>query len=339
MLNWLKSHKLLASILIAAVALGFYFFSNRSGAEYQQYQVEAGSIRETLELSGKVTADSLATLRFPTGGLLTYLGAKEGDSVKKWQTIASIDTRQLQKTLEQKLNLYSIQRATFDQTVDDNDNSVPAGDLGRELTRLLAKNQYQLENTVKDVEYLDLSLKLSRLSSPISGILVSSPVQTSGVNVLPTDGWTVVDPTSLYFSADLDETDLKRVDIGQTVEITLDAYPDQKYESVISSIAYTPKETTTGTVYELKLALPESARPNLRLGLNGTATIIITAKEDVLRLPSSALTFEGSKSTVLIKDGEHYLPREVEIGIENDGFVEITKGVSLNDQIFTQKTE
>lgn len=339
MFNWLKNHYLLAGTVLVLVALLGYYLTHQSKPEYIAYTAESGTIRDTLELSGKVAADKLAILRFPTGGLVTYLGANEGDQLKKWQTIASLDTRQTQKTLEQKLNLYAIQRGSFEQTIDDNDNSVPDGDLARELNRLLAKNQYQLENTVKDVEYLDLSLKLSRLTSPIQGILVKAPIKTSGVNVLATDTWTVVDPTSLYFSADLDETDLKRVSVGQEVEIMLDAYPDVTHNSVVSSISYTPKETTTGTVYEIKLALPENSQHELRLGLNGSATIILSEKSGVTRLPSSAIIFEGTKTSVYRKNGDKYEMSEVEIGIENDGYVEIIKGLSPNDQVYTQKSE
>ncbi len=339
MLNWIKTHKLASIIILAVLVIGGYFYTHQAKPEYTEYQVESGNIKDTLELSGKVTAEGMALLRFPTGGLVTYLGAKEGDTVKKWQTLASIDNRQLQKTLEQKLNLYSIQRGNFEQTIDDNDNSVPDADLGRELKRILAQNQYQLENTVKDVEYLDLSLKLTRLSTPISGILVKSPIKTSGVNVLATDTWIVIDPNSLYFSADLDETELKRVSVGLPVEIKLDAYPDKTINTAVSSIAYTPKETTSGTVYEIKLGIPAGDLADLRLGLNGSATVILKEKKGILRLPSSALTFEGAKSSVYIKNGDDYELRELELGIENDGFVEIIKGLTQDEKVYSQKDQ
>jgi len=339
MLNWIKNHKIASIVIVVVLGLGGYYYTHQTKPEYTSYIVETGTIKDTLELSGKVNAEGMAVLRFPTGGLVTYLGAKEGDTVKKWQTLATIDSRQLQKTLEQKLNLYSIQRGTFEQTIDDNDNSVPDADLGRELKRLLSQNQYQLENTVKDVEYLDLSLKLTRLSSPLAGILVKSPIKTTGVNVLATDTWIVVDPTSLYFSADLDETELKRVSVGLPVEIKLDAYPDRTITSVVSSIAYTPKETTSGTVYEIKLAIPSSDLSDLRLGLNGSATVILKEKSDILRLPSSAITFEGAKSSVYIKKGDDYELRELELGIENDGFVEIIKGLTRDEKVYSQKSK
>ena len=337
MLNWLKTHKLIVTLLLLVLIFAGYRYYRAQQVSYDEYVVESKNLKETFELSGKIVASQMATLRFPTGGLLTYLGAKEGDTVKKWQTLASVDTRQLQKTLDQKLNLYAIQRGTFDQTIDDNDNSIPAGELGLTLKRLLDKNQYQLDNTVKDVEYLDLSVKLSRLSTPLAGVLVHAPVDTTNVQVLATDTWIVVDPTSLYFSADLDETDLKRVSVGQKVQITLDAFPDQVIESQVASIAYSPKETSAGTTYEVKLNLPASTISNLRLGLNGTAAIILAEKDSVLTLPSSALSMSEGKTVVTIKNGNKYEEKSLETGIENEGLVEIKTGLGAGDHVYIQK--
>lgn len=336
MLTWIKSHKAIFVIIVAILAFGLYRYFTSTKVSYTEYTVTQQRVQETLELSGKVAAGRSATLRFSAGGLVTYLGAKEGDQIKQWQTLASLDTRQLHKQLEQKLNLYALQRATFDQTVDDNDNSVPSGDLERTLERLLAKNQYQLDNTVKDVEYGQLALQLSRISSPIAGVLVHAPIDTANVQVGATDSWLVVDPTSLYFTADLDETDLRRVEIGQKVEISLDAYPDETLASKITSIAYAPTQTTTGTTYELKLGLPAGQLSRLRLGLNGTATIILTAKDSALTLPSKALTFQGDTPQVLVKSGNKYELKSIKLGIENAGVAEVVSGLGEGEHVYIQ---
>ncbi len=337
MFAWIRAHKMLVGVVLLVLFGGWYFFGRRPKVEYAEFTPTRSSISETLELSGKVVADKSATLRFSAGGLVTYLGAKEGDHVKKWQTLSSVDSRQLQKTLDQKLNLYAIQRGTFDQTIDDNDNSVPDGDLARTLKRLLEKNQYQLDNTVKDVEYLDLSLKLSRLTSPIAGILAHAPIHSVGVQVIVTDTWTVIDPSSLYFSADLDETDLKRVSVGQKVVVSLDAYPDRSIISSIYSISYSPKETTSGTTYEVKIGLSPSDNQDLRLGLNGTAGVVLSEKNNTLTLPASAITSSAGKSTVYLKDGRKYIEKPLEIGIENGGVVEILSGISEGDHVYAKK--
>lgn len=329
--------KWLILTVLAVLGLGWYFFGRTPKVEYSPYTVARGEIRDTLELSGQVSADNIATLRFVTGGQVSYVGAKEGDTVKKWQTLASLDSRQLQKILDEKLNAYAIQRMTFEQTVDDNDNSVPAGDLGNTLRRLLAKNQYQLDTTVKDVEYQDLSLKLAKIYSPLNGILVKAPVTTSGVTVLASDTWIVVDPESLYFSADLDETDLKRVQVGQKVVVKLDAYPEDAIETTVQSISYSPTEKSTGTTYRVKIALPKDQMAHLRLGLNGTAAVILSEKTGVLTLPSAAITTTGTASSVYRQIGKKYTSHPVQIGIENAGLVEVTDGVTEGERVFAKK--
>lgn len=337
MFNWIRSHK----VIVICVLLGFfgiwYFFGRKPKATYEELSVTRQTIQDTLELSGKVKADKSATLKFLAGGLLTYIGPKEGDTVKKWQTLASIDTRQLQKSLEQRLNLYSIQRATFEQTIDDNDNSVPAGDLGNTLKRLLEKNQYQLDNTVKDVEYQDLYLKLARLSSPIDGILVQAPVTTANVQVTAVDSWVVIDPSSLYFSADLDETDLKRVSVGQIAYVNLDAFTDIEIASKINHISFSPKETTTGTTYEVKIDLKVSDISNLRLGLNGTASLVLSEVKDALTVPMSVVVTKNGASYVIVKDGSKYVEKEIKTGIENNGVVEVKSGLGEADHVYIKK--
>ena len=337
MFNWLRSHKVMVIIILLGLFGVWYFFGRKPVVTYDEMSVSRQTISDTLELSGKVKADKSASLKFLAGGLLTYVGPKEGDSVKKWQTLASVDTRQLQKSMEQKLNLYSIERRDFEQTVDDNNNSVPAGDLGDTLKRLLEKNQYQLDNTVKDVEYQDLYLKLARLSSPIDGILVQSPVTTANVQVSGADTWVIVDPTSLYFSADLDETDLKRVSVGQTAHVNLDAFTDLEIDSKISHISFSPKETTTGTTYEVKIGLSDSDVSNLRLGLNGTAALVLSEVKDALTLPMSAVVTKNGASFVTIKDGTKYIEKEIKTGIENNGIVEVKSGLGEADHVYIKK--
>lgn len=338
MLNWIKAHKVFTVVVTILAAIIVWFVWGRTPKiTYDELSVSRTTITETLELSGKIRASKSANLKFLAGGLVTYLGPKEGDTVKKWQTLASVDSRGLEKIMEQKLNLYAMQRNTFDQTIDDNNNAVPDGDLGNTLKRLLGKNQYQLENTVKDVEYQDLSVKLSRLTSPIDGILVQSPIESSNVQVSAADTWVVVDPTSLYFSADLDETDLKRVIVGQKARVSLDAFPGRDMNSEINTISFSPKETSTGTTYEVKVNLSVDDAKDLRLGLNGTVALILNQVDAALTLPMSAVVTRNGASYVTIKSDNKYIEKSISTGIESDGNIEITAGLGEADHVYIKK--
>lgn len=331
-----KKTWIVIAVILALIGI-FVVNSRRNQPEYLAYQVESRDMQDVVELSGKLVSGSSATLRFPAGGLVTYLGAKEGDQVKKWSTLASIDTRQLQKVLEQKLNLYAIARGTFEQTQDDYEVERETGAVDQALRRILERNQFVLDNAVKDVEYQDLSLKLSRIYSPIEGILIQAPSIVSGSMVSATDTWVVVSPASLEFVADLDETDLGKVKVGQQVELTLDAYPDEVISSVVSKISFAPKETTTGTTYEVTIKVPEEKISLFRLGLNGTAAVVRDVKSQVNVLPSSALTFGSEGTFVYVEEGTSFVSKSVSTGIDYGGFVEITDGVEKGATVYAKK--
>lgn len=336
-LNWLKKHKIKVTIAIIFLVIFAYFRSRSNSVTYIEYQVESKNLVETLELSGTVDAELLANLHFPAGGLVTYAPFKEGDQVNKYETIASLDQRQLKLSLEKQLNIYTKQLNTFDQTNENNEDEIYSGEINSELRRILDGAQYDLDNSVIDVELQDLSIKLSRLYSPISGILVHSPITVPNVNVSLTDSWIVVDPNTLIFVADLDETDLAKVEVGQHVTIILDAFPDKEFESTVSSISYTPKETSTGTTYEIKIILPAEAMQELRLGLNGTASIKIGEKLDTPTLPQSAISIEPEGTVVYVKNGNKYETKNIVMGVSENGDVEIISGLEKGDTVYAKE--
>ena len=67
---------------------------------------EIKSIKSELTLAGSISASEIASLRFQNSGKLVWVGVKEGDKVKKWQAIASLDRKQLQKSLQTQFNNY-----------------------------------------------------------------------------------------------------------------------------------------------------------------------------------------------------------------------------------------
>lgn len=328
----------LVGAILLVLVVGYYYTSRgKSNLPPNSALVERRTIRETLELSGEVTAENYANLHFPAGGLVTYAPFKEGDQVKKWSTVASLDQRTLKKSLEKYLNLYAIQRNNFDQTIDNNDNSIPQGDLARELDRILANNQYQLDNSVVDVELQDLALTLSHLSSPLDGILVSSPINTPNVYVGVTDNWYIVDPNSLTFTADLDESDLSLLEEGQSAIISLDAYPDWELDSSVQKISYMSKLTTTGTIFEVTFPLPAEHVLDLRLGLNGNVSVLRSVHENVLTIPIESVheTLDGPVVTV-VENGEK-LDKSVTLGSSDDRYYEVVEGLSDGEKIYYGK--
>ena len=325
--------KTITLILLLAGGLVFYFV-NKAQANKVELVTEQPQIRnltKTLEISGFVDAKEKARLRFALGGKVVYLGAKEGDAVKKNQTIATIDQATLNKQLQQDLNLYMQERWNWEETRD----SVKDKALDTSQNRAVDQEQWQLENTVLNVEIRDISIRNTYLSAPFTGILTSAPTAVAGVQLLGSDYFEVVNPDSLVFRAAVDESDITLVSEGQLGRLELDSLPEEEIETTINYIAYSSTETSSGTsfIVEFKLDQAMVSRP-LRIGMNGDINIVLEEKNEVLSIPNIAVTQRDGQNyvNILNSDGEAS-ETTVETGLETDDYVEITSGLSETDQV------
>lgn len=288
-------------------------------------------IRMVLELSGHVDAKEKARMRFIAGGKLTYVGFEEGDTVKKWQTIARIDAATLQKQLDQDLNNYLKERWDWEETVDANRDQP----LTLSERRLEDKEQWDLNNTVLTVEIRDIAIKNTALYAPFDGILTAAPTSVAGMQVLATDYFELVNPETLIFRAAVDESDVGLVELDQTATIILDSYEDLEIQTQVQYVSFTSTETTSGTAFIVEFPLSQAEfSETLRIGMNGDIEILLEEKEDVLTVPTIAL-IERDNITyveVLTESGE-IEEREIKLGLETDDIVEVLSGLSESDQV------
>jgi multidrug efflux pump subunit AcrA (membrane-fusion protein) len=143
-------------VVVVLIVGGIFYFRQQQAKKVvlKFSQPIRQDITQTLQASGVVDAKEKALLRFAAGGKLVYLGAKEGDVVKKWQTIATIDARDLKKRLEKSLNTYSQQRNSWDQTLDDTKDRA----IATRENRTVNTSQLTLDNIVVDVELASIGI-------------------------------------------------------------------------------------------------------------------------------------------------------------------------------------
>lgn len=341
--GFIKKRKfVLLGIIILLIIPGIIFA--RSGSlpligkkpEIQTVSPSRNNLTEDISVSGSIDASEKASVHFLTGGLMTWVGVKEGDTVRKYQALASLDRRQLQKSLQTQLNNYMLQRTSFETTQDEYKDERDKLILTDAMKRILDTAQYNLNNSVINVEVQDLAIRLATITSPIDGIVTDITSPYAGVNVAPTDQFMIVNPKTLYFSADIDETDIAKVKPGLPVKIILDAYPDQTIDSTVSEISFTPAVGSSGTVYEAKMVLTPLESQQFRIGLNGEAQIITRTSDNAMSLPITAFeSIDTSSGEGKIKVLENNQPVEktVGIGIVTDEQVEIVSGLSESDKV------
>lgn len=293
-------------------------------------------IAQAVSVNGLIIAKKSVDLTFSTSGKLVYLGVAKGDSVEAGQVIANLDLRTVEKNIEEELKDYAKQRNTFEQTQDDNQDRRPEQALNDKMKRILEDNQYDLERAVLSVELKNLAREQSILISPIAGIVSRADSKNSGINVTTSATFTVVDPTSLAFHIDVDEADISKVTIGNKVRITLDAYEDKPFDSIIKSIDFVSHTTSTGgTAYTVEAGLEEFTYPS-RVGMNGNADIIRTERFNVITIPLSSI-FNNEYVYVKTKDGIQQ--KKVVLGIQNDTDVEVVRGLSTGDVVLAQPSQ
>ncbi len=297
-------------------------------------------IKKEITLTGQIDADNRADLKFQTSGRLAWVGVKVGDRVKKGQALASLDQRELKKTLEKELNDYLTGLHDFNDVQDEYRQTRENYLVTDEIQRILDRSQYALNKTVLDYELQEITLKYATLTTPIAGVVTNIDQPFAGVNITPaTAVFTVIDPENLFFGAQIDEEDVINVSLDQAAKITIDSFPDKTFDSSVSYISFTPLSGQSSVVYDIRFKLDLDNQNLLyRLGMNGDATIILDEQSSTLTLPIEAIIQQENQKYVLIKGKKDQLEeRQIETGIESDDFIEITKGIDKNDQIVIKK--
>lgn len=329
---WKTRRWLLITILVVLLLAGKQLSSRAANQQELVFiSPTVQDLTKTLEVSGIIDAKEKASLKFLAGGKVVYLGAKEGEAVKKWQTIAQIDAASLAKTKEKSLNLYSKERLDWDQQLDDVEDRA----IDQEENRTVDKNQLDLQNTVLDLEIAAIAVGNTVMSSPINGILVQSPTNVAGVQLAATDAFIVVNPATLIFRALVDEADIAAVQQNQTATIELDAYPTESIASFINYIAYISSSSSTGTAFAVELPITnDSGLQKYRLGMNGDVNIILEEKSAVLTIPLIAIRQRASENYVDVRiNDQETEERLITTGLETDEYVEVLSGLTETDQI------
>ncbi len=306
-------------------------------------------ISSTITADGSVTAQDQATLHFQTSGKLVYLPLKEGDKVYQGETIASLDTYTLQKELTYYLNIYRSTRDTFDQQIANSQNNYlqaaqtypyntfnAAGISGTTeqnaindiVKRIIDENQANLDNSVINVELANYALQLARLTSPLNGIVTHEDVTVPNQNVTTTTSFTVADPSTMVFRADVPAEYIYYVSVGGKVLLSVDGLP-KKVEGVITQI-YPSKVTLASgeQVYQVDV-VSDDLKKLAKLDMSGTA-IINTNSQNVALVP--AWTVLGGKYIWIDDNGKPSL-KKVTVGKIHGQDIEIKNGLSQNDKI------
>jgi HlyD family secretion protein len=361
-----------------------------SGVKRTKVTVEVahkGDITSIVTATGKVSAQADVEISADVMGRIEELPVKEGERVKAGQLLVKIDDRSRRMDVAQaRGNLLSAQSAREKARIDlEREKRMFDKDLTSQAQLDIAQNAYdQADASVQvyqaAVDRAQDQLDKCTIRSPMNGIITKLNSELGEMVVLGTmnNPGTVImvisDLSAMEVEAEVDETDIARVGVGQEVEITLDAFPDTTFRGQVTQIGNSPEASgfTTSdqiTNFMVKILVLDKVE-NIKPGMTASVDITTDHKTDVIKVPAGAVVMrpegtgrennpdsshsEGSSGSSDETENQSAAEREkedidgifvvkeseakfvpVRTGIRDQQYVEITSGLAESDSVIT----
>lgn len=177
-----------------------------------------------------------------------------------------------------------------------------------------------------------------RLVAPAAGT-VTSIAAGVGENVGTSTFVTLVDMENVALDVYFDETDLDKLQVGNAIEATFDAFPDQIFGGTITSVDPMVSSSLGASTLHAAAALdqqPENSTSMLLLGMNASVEVIAGRVENAVLIPIEALRelAPGSYAVFVIEDGTPKL-RTVRVGLQDVTFAQIVAGLEAGEVVST----
>lgn len=319
----------LVGIVMFGIISGWFFVSRARQEPIELISVKRQDIKTVVSASGILAGKETVNLKFKSSGKLAYLKVKTGDTVRKGQAIAGLDTQDLAITLQQALNTLRDKQATAEKILDDVKNHETDETFAQRATRTTA--EVARDNAYDAVRTSQRTFQDAVILSPINGIVTQQADLSPGQIVSSSDLVAqITNFAEILFSADVDEADITKVKLGQKAEVTLNAYGNKVFTSRVKEILPQVKTTANGaTTVVVKINLVNSEiRPIY--GLNGQASIIISESPNALVIPQEALVGDNE---VFVKIDKRVIKKQVSLGIRSDTGVEVISGLAENEEV------
>ena len=280
-------------------------------------------LESTVEAVGTVLADASATLRAEVPGQVIERHFEDGDRVKKGDPLLSVEATVLEAEVNEA-------RATVEQ-------SEAAYTRAQELikNKLISATDFDTARANYNVAVARLNSARARLSKTVIRAPFEGYAGLRRINVgdYLTIGQEVVnvvrlDPLRVDFS--VPETLLARVQPGLAINVSVGAFPGERFEGVVTAID--PQIDVIGHNLDVRARLP-NADLRLRPGLFAQVSVTLAVKSDAVLVPEEAIWPIGNDKTLYVIEDGMAKRRIVQIGDRKPGFVEIVSGLNAGEEI------
>ena len=308
MIKLLKKKKVWIPISISIIIAVWYFIF-KSDSEKVIYvdaeKVELRNIVQKVNASGKIQPEEAVQITSTITGWITEITVIEGDTVKPGQHLISIDEKQIRPTYNNAVSQVKSSEANLKKVKAQMDRTISLFSekliSQQELEQIEASYQIatsQAEQSKANLLSAQDQLSKTRLTAPKYGIVISITKEEGEMAVggmfNPGVLMTVADLSRMEVEVDVNENDVVNIEVGDTTEIEIDAYPDTTFYGLVSEIAHSALSLNMGsqqqvTNFKVKvkmLSVPDRIRP----GMSSTVNIITKTIKNITSIPIQSLT-------------------------------------------------
>ena len=324
-----------------------------NGAGIAFANVEARREIGVLEATAQIepAADRVAKIASRVPGRIVAVHVSLGDRVTSGQTLAILDSPDMGQAKADYLSALAtatLARATATREKQLFERRVSAEREWREAeaeaTRAEAAKD-AAENRLHALGVEDSELEALRterhytatmqLRTPIAGVVAERDA-AAGQMVEPMNAFlTVMDLREVWTLVDVYEQNVSQVRVGQTVEVTTTAYPDDKFSGKVASIGAVIEQQSRSV--KVRVVLP-NPRERLKPGMFATVRFQGTVQTETpqLYVPASAVQRDGKRVIVFVPEGEgKFRAKVIRVGQETTDWVQVLEGLKAGDRVVT----
>ena len=283
-------------------------------------KIERRLIIHKVNASGKIQPEEEVQITSTITGWITEITVNEGDTVNSGQHLISIDEKQYRPVYNQALSQVKSASANLRKVESQLDRTkvlfsqklISKQDLEQiETSYEIALSQF--DQAKASLLRAEDELSKTRLTAPKYGIVTSLTKEKGEMAVggmfNPMVLMTIADLSQMEVLVDVNENDVINIDVGDTTEIEIDAFPDTLFYGIVSEIAHTAKSLNMGvqeqvTNFKVKVRIlspPKKIRP----GMSSTVDIITETIKDVVSIPIQSLTSRPENYKDIISESKN----------------------------------
>ena len=284
-------------------------------------------IAETLALVGTLAANEFIEVKSEIDGTIAEILFEEGQPVKKGDLLIRLDESKLSASLAEAEANLKLSTATFERAKELN------------TQKLIPQQEYdQAASTFQankaTAELRRQLLREARIYAPFAGVAGSRAISAGQVISKNTVLTWLVDLSVIKAEFNVPERFLSEVKPGQPVQLTVAAYPKQRFKGEVYFLAPQVDPNTRTLLIKARIPNPEHL---LKPGMFANLDLTLTLRQQAMVIPESALLSQGDRTSVFVIDSNSNVQvRAVKVGLRIPNQIEILSGLEPGEKVVAE---